>query len=51
MIDWNNNGQIDPVDIGISIAASQEDEPEEDMVAQKETFFEQLKRWFESKRG
>jgi hypothetical protein len=23
MIDWNGNGKIDPVDIGISIAATQ----------------------------
>ena len=26
-MDWNGNGKFDPVDIGISIAAGQKDEP------------------------
>ena len=29
MIDWNNNGKIDPVDVGISIATSQDNETDE----------------------
>ena len=29
MIDWNNNGKIDPVDVGISIAISQDNETDE----------------------
>lgn len=47
MIDWNNNGQIDPVDIGISIAVSQEDELEKEIVIQEKapTLFELLKKW------
>ena len=47
MIDWNNNGQIDPVDVGISIAISQDEEPEEEIVIQEKvpTLLELLKKW------
>lgn len=36
MLDWNGDGKIDPVDVGISIAArdylTEEEEPIEDML-------------------
>ena len=45
MIDWNQNGKIDPVDVGISIAISQGEEPEVETVKQEEpSLFELLKR-------
>lgn len=51
MIDWNNNGKFDPVDVGISIAVSQDEESEENMVVSQKapSLFELLKRWFGSK--
>ena len=53
MIDWNNNGRIDPVDIGISIAVSQENEPEERQAVQEKelSVFELLKRLFGKKQS
>lgn len=32
MIDWNGNGKIDPVDIGISIAMQEQEENEEEII-------------------
>lgn len=29
MIDWNGNGRIDPVDIGVSMAALEDDDKKE----------------------
>ena len=48
MIDWNNNGMIDPVDVGISIAISQESEQEEERVTQEKapSLFERIRSMF-----
>ena len=45
MIDWNNNGIIDPVDVGISIAISQETEQEKEIAPEKKepSLFERIK--------
>ena len=50
MIDWNNNGIIDPVDVGISIAISQETGQEEEMASEKKEYslFERIKSWLGS---
>ncbi len=47
MIDWNNNGIIDPVDVGISIAISQETEQEKEIASEKKepSLFERIKSW------
>ena len=48
IIDWNNNGTIDPVDVGISIATSQESEQEEERVTQEKapSLFERIRNMF-----
>ena len=50
MIDWNNNGIIDPVDVGISIAISQEVEQKEEIASEKKepSLFERIKSWLGS---
>ena len=51
MIDWNNNGEIDPVDIGISIAILPEEETDEMICLsdKKASFFDRLKDWLGDK--
>ena len=51
MIDWNKNGTIDPVDVGISIAISQESEQEEERVTQEKapSLFERIRNMFRSR--
>lgn len=51
MIDWNNNGKIDPVDIGISIAISQDDEIDEarDVEEKRPSLLDKLMNWIENK--
>lgn len=53
MIDWNNNGRIDPVDIGVSIAVSQENEPEAHSVGKEKepSVFDLLKSLFRRKQS
>lgn len=52
MIDWNNNGKIDPVDIGISIAMSQDDESDEarDVEEKRLSLLDKLMNWIKNKR-
>lgn len=60
MIDWNGNGKIDPVDIGISIAMQEQEEVEDDIeideieightVKTKEkSFWNWLRNWIHKK--
>ena len=51
MLDWNNNGIIDPIDVGISIAISQENEQEEEIFLQEKqpSLFERIKSWFRNR--
>lgn len=50
MLDWNNNGIIDPIDVGISIAISQETEQEKEIASEKKepSLFERIKSWLGS---
>ncbi len=52
MIDWNNNGKIDPVDIGTSIAMSQDDEIDEarDVEEKRSSLLDKLMNWIKNKR-
>ena len=52
MIDWNNNGKIAPVDIGISIAMSQDDEIDEarDVEEKRPSLLDKLMNWIKNKR-
>lgn len=52
MIDWNNNGKIDPVDIGISISVSRNNETDEarNVEEKRPSFLDKLMNWIKSKR-
>ena len=52
MIDWNNNGKIDPVDVGISIAISQDNETDEarNVEEKRLSLLDKLMNWIKNKR-
>ena len=52
MIDWNNNGKIDPVDVGISIATSQDNETDEERNVEEKrlSLLDKLMNWIKNKR-
>ena len=51
MIDWNNNGKIDPVDVGISIAISQDNETDEarNVEEKRLSLLDKLMNWIKNK--
>ena len=52
MIDWNNNGKIDPVDVGILIAISQDNETDEarNVEETRLSLLDKLMNWIKNKR-
>lgn len=52
MIDWNNNGKIDPVDVGISIAILQDNETDEarNVEEKRLSLLDNLLNWIKNKR-
>ena len=52
MIDWNNNGKIDPVDVGISIAISRDNETDEskNVEEKRPSLLDKLMNWIKNKR-
>ena len=52
MIDWNNNGKIDPVDVGISISISQDNETDEARKVEEKrlSLLDKVMNWIKNKR-